>query len=208
MMPLECMKAWHKLGAYFEYLYNLVKDRNQLVISNLNERKTVSKLVGLVTKFKDQQAYETSVPPFDKLVLTISAIVRSQPLVIYLHGISELQQPTYDDIMAEANKLGNISPYFTQCVNAQVDAKPTYLTGDDLRAIMMVDKKPKEFYTLALKFTQQAKEVANLIGHICFNNYFVSKNIGKILLKGLNHVNEIELSPFLGPMSVFLTIDD
>ena len=73
---------------------------------------------------------------------------------------------------------------------------------------MMVDKKPKEFYTLALKFTKEAKEVSQLIGHICFNNYFVSKYIGKILLKGLNHVNEIELSPFLGPMGVYLTIDD
>lgn len=50
-----------------------------------------------------------------------------------------------------------------------------YLKGDDLRAIMMVDKKPKEFYTLALKYTPEAKEVSQLIGHICFNNYFVSK---------------------------------
>lgn len=73
---------------------------------------------------------------------------------------------------------------------------------------MMVDKKPKEFYTLALKYTQEAKEVSRLIGHICFNNYFVSKQIGKILLKGLNHVTEIELTPFLAPMGVFLTIDD
>jgi leucyl-tRNA synthetase len=54
MMPLECMKAWHKLGAYFQFLHNLVKDGNAKAISDLNERKTVSKLVGLVTRFKDQ----------------------------------------------------------------------------------------------------------------------------------------------------------
>jgi len=30
------------------------------------------------------------VPPFDKLVLTISYIVRSQPLIVYLHGINEI----------------------------------------------------------------------------------------------------------------------
>lgn len=77
LMPLECMKAWHKLGAFFSYLHNLVKDGNSKAISDLNDRKTVSKLVGLVTRFKEQQAYETQVPPFDKLVLTISAIVRS-----------------------------------------------------------------------------------------------------------------------------------
>jgi hypothetical protein len=71
------MKAWHKLGAYFDYLYNIVKDGNVKAISDLNERKTVSKLVGLVTRFKEQQAYENQVPPFNKLVLTISAIVRS-----------------------------------------------------------------------------------------------------------------------------------
>lgn len=59
MMPLECMKAWHKLGAYFEFLYNLVRTGNSKTISDLNERKTVSKLVGLVTRFKDQQAYES-----------------------------------------------------------------------------------------------------------------------------------------------------
>jgi hypothetical protein len=50
--------------------------------------------------------------------------------------------------------------------------------------------------------------VSQLLGHICFNNYFVSKQIGKILLKGLNHVTEIELAPFLTPFGVFLTIDD
>jgi len=54
MIPLECMKAWHKLGAYFDYLYNIVKDGNVKAISDLNERKTVSKLVGLVTRFKEQ----------------------------------------------------------------------------------------------------------------------------------------------------------
>lgn len=54
MIPLECMKAWHKLGAFFDYLYNIVKDGNVKAISDLNERKTVSKLVGLVTRFKEQ----------------------------------------------------------------------------------------------------------------------------------------------------------
>jgi hypothetical protein len=73
---------------------------------------------------------------------------------------------------------------------------------------MMVDKKPKEFYTLALKYTQEADEVSHLMGHICFNNYYLSKNIGKILLKGLNHTTEIELAPFLNPMGVYLSIDD
>jgi hypothetical protein len=53
MMPLECMKAWHKIGAYFGYLLSLVKDGNAKAISDLNERKTVSKLIGLVTKFKE-----------------------------------------------------------------------------------------------------------------------------------------------------------
>lgn len=207
-MPLECMKAWHKLGAYFGYLLSLVRDGNAKAISDLNERNTVSKLVSLVTKFKEQQAYETSVPPFDKLVLTISAIVRSQPLVIYLNAISEAHQPTYADILAMVEKLGRESPYYKPTKPEVVASEHVFLKGDDLRAVMMVDKKPKEFYTLALKYTQEADEVSQLMGHICFNNYFVSRNIGKILLKGLNHVTEIELAPFLNPMGVYLTIDD
>jgi len=120
MIPLECMKAWHKLGAYFDYLYNIVKDGNVKAISDLNERKTVSKLVGLVTRFKEQQAYENQVPPFNKLVLTISAIVRSQPLVIYLHGISEQNQPTVQDVLNEVEKLGRPSSYYKECQPEEV----------------------------------------------------------------------------------------
>lgn len=110
--------------------------------------------------------------------------------------------------MQEVAKLGKQSNFYKECQPEEVQNERVFLKGDDLRAIMMVDKKPKEFYSLALKNTQEAKEVSQLIGHICFNNYFVSKNIGKILLKGLNNVTEIELAPFLIPMGVYLAIND
>jgi hypothetical protein len=86
-------------------------------------------------------------------VLTISCIVRSQPLVVYLHGINEQHQPTYDEVMNEINKLGRQSPFYKACRAEEVAHQPCFLKGDDLRAIMMVDKKPKEFYSLALKYT-------------------------------------------------------
>ena len=67
------------------------------------------------------------------------------------------------------------------------------MKGEDLRSIMLVDKKPKEFFSLALKYTQEAKEIAHMIGHLCWNNYAFSRRIGKTILQGLNHVTEIEL---------------
>lgn len=93
------MKAWHKLGAFFDFLHNLVKEGMIKPINYFNERRLISKLVSLVTKFKEQQAYEVSIPPFDKLVLTISCLARSQPLIIYLHNIDEMNQPNKEDVI-------------------------------------------------------------------------------------------------------------
>jgi hypothetical protein len=115
MIPGECMKAWHKLGAFFDFFYELVKDGNAKALNSLVERKLISKFVNLVTKFKDQQAYEVQIPPFDKLVLTIASIVRSQPLIIYLPGIDEANQPTADDVIEEVTKLQCVSPFYKEC---------------------------------------------------------------------------------------------
>ena len=73
---------------------------------------------------------------------------------------------------------------------------------------MLVDKKPKEFFSLALKYTQESKEIAQMIGHLCWNNYAFSRRVGKTILQGLNNVTEIELQPFLGCLSVYLSLDD
>jgi predicted alpha/beta-fold hydrolase len=86
-------------------------------------------------------------------VLTISCIVRSQPLVVYLHGLQEQHQPNYQEVMAEVERLGYQSSFYKECQPEEVKSERVFMKGDDLRAVMMVDKKPKEFYTLALKYT-------------------------------------------------------
>jgi hypothetical protein len=47
-----------------------------------------------------------------------------------------------------------------------------------------------------------------MIGHLCWNNYAFSRRVGKTILQGLNNVTEIELQPFLGCLSVYLSLDD
>ena len=55
--------------------------------------------------------------------------------------------------MNAAEQLGSQSPYYKPLKPEVVQSEMIFLKGDDLRAIMMVDKKPKEFYTLALRYT-------------------------------------------------------
>ena len=82
------------------------------------------------------------------------------------------------------------------------------LSAEDIRAMVLVDRRPKEFYNMVLKNTQEAASVAQLIGHLCWKNYETSRRFGKIILKGLNNVNVGELKPFVEVMIVYLSIQD
>ncbi len=52
MIPAECLKAWHKLGVFFNFFYVKDNDGNAKAINSLVEKKLISKFVNLVTKFK------------------------------------------------------------------------------------------------------------------------------------------------------------
>jgi len=72
----------------------------------------------------------------------------------------------------------------------------------------MLEKRSKEFYSVALKNTQEAHSVALLIGHLCWNNFEASRRFGKLILRGLNNTNEVEVKPYVECMKVYLSLAD
>ena len=74
--------------------------------------------------------------------------------------------------------------------------------------MMMLEKRSKEFFNIALKNTQEADNVGLLVGHLCWNNYEVSRRFAKFLLRGLNSTSENEVKPFVQVMKVFLGLND
>ena len=53
MMPMEAQKAWHKLGAFFNFWWNLVREGNLNQISYMRRICLVSRLVDLLSRFKE-----------------------------------------------------------------------------------------------------------------------------------------------------------
>jgi len=78
----------------------------------------------------------------------------------------------------------------------------------DIRSVLLLEKRFKEFFTIALKHTQESQHVAWLIGHLCWNNYEISRRFGKIILKGLNNTNEMEVRPYVECMKLYLSLED
>ena len=74
--------------------------------------------------------------------------------------------------------------------------------------MVLLDRRPKEFYNMVLRNTQEAASIAQLIGHLCWKSYETSRRFGKIILKGLNNVNVGELKPYIEVMVVYLSIQD
>jgi hypothetical protein len=89
MMPNEAQKAWHKLGAFFNYFWNLAKGSNGAQLSYLRRVNTLGRLIDLIARFKDhhQAGYVYGAPPLDNAIRTIALLARSQPLLIWLHEI-------------------------------------------------------------------------------------------------------------------------
>jgi len=72
----------------------------------------------------------------------------------------------------------------------------------------MLEKRVKEFYTIVLKHSSESQHVAWLIGHLCWGNYEASRRLGKVILKGLNSTNEMEIRPYIDCMKVYLSLSD
>ena len=75
LIPLEVQKFWHKLGPFFNFFYNMVKDNDMRKISYFVRSGLVHRLIDLTGRYNSQVEY--SVPPFDKLVTTVCILARS-----------------------------------------------------------------------------------------------------------------------------------
>lgn len=81
-MDKECQKHWARLDTYLDFLYSMVKSNFDLM-KIMVEKRVVGRLLDLMSKYNPQSLlYVTSNPPLEKLVLTVSFIVRSIPCII------------------------------------------------------------------------------------------------------------------------------
>ena len=99
-MPVEVQKHWSKLNAFFNFFLNMVKDGNRLAINYLNKRGLIGRLIDLTGRFNPQQN-EYSAISFDGLIQTVCILARSQPMIMYLYGMSDKYQPNIDDVSLE-----------------------------------------------------------------------------------------------------------
>jgi hypothetical protein len=75
----------------------------------------------------------------------------------------------------------------------------------------MADAKSKYFWEMCLNFvwSQDAREeLGQLMQHVCYRNYDISKRIAKLLVYGLNRTQADEIKPYAISMEHFLTIPD
>jgi hypothetical protein len=69
-------------------------------------------------------------------------------------------------------------------------------------------KRHKKFFEILLKSDYNSKELALLVGHVCWKNYEMSRRIGKNLIISLNKVGAKDLEASLEVVQVYLTIED
>ena len=129
-------------------------------------------------------------------------------MFIYLYGIPDEYQPSEDELRQEISNLNRVSTHYLHHAAQESVPNAPMLSGVDNRALALMDKRSKDFFSIALKNTQESRNVALLIGHLCYSNYEVSRRFGKIILKGLNSTNEMEVKPFVDCMTVYLSLDD
>ena len=54
-------------------------------------------------------------------------------------------------------------------------------------------KRHKKFFEMMLTTEYNSKELAKIVGHICWKNYEISRKIGKSLILGINKVASRDL---------------
>lgn len=81
-MENECQKHWQRLDTYLTFIYHLAKS-SFVTLKLLVEKDIIKKLVDLMTKYNQNSLlYVQTAPPLDKLISTMSFIVRSIPCVV------------------------------------------------------------------------------------------------------------------------------
>ena len=85
-MKVEAQKVWMKLGAFFSFFYELVKDRKGGLINYCYRHNVLRHLIDLITRYSSNQQYGfVTNPPFDNAVKAICILARSSPLICYLN---------------------------------------------------------------------------------------------------------------------------
>lgn len=106
----KIVSAWHKMGAFFNFFYNCVKDLQWSRLIKFRQEKLVSRLVDFILKIRDHVDINSYVLPIDSALKTISLIARSQPLVIWLYKLPLDQQVTIEEYQTIIQQSG-ASPY-------------------------------------------------------------------------------------------------
>jgi hypothetical protein len=78
-MPNEAQKHWMRLNDYLSLIHDLAKT-NAYFFNLLIKNNTVTRLIDLMCKFNPM--YVTHNPPLEKLVATISFMVRCYPCIV------------------------------------------------------------------------------------------------------------------------------
>ena len=74
-----------------------------------------------------------------------------------------------------------------------------YLESEDVKSLFITEKRTKAFWEIGISFAMSAEAleaICLLMAHCCYNNFDVSKKLGKILIVGLNKTNADEVKPF------------
>lgn len=79
MIPNKITNAWHKLGSFFNFFYNLIKDLKMPRLIMFRQVRLVSKLVDLVVKIKDHfgHGYVHGSPPIEFALKTLCLMIRA-----------------------------------------------------------------------------------------------------------------------------------
>lgn len=78
VIPNKIQNAWHKLGPFFNFFYNVLKDLKHSRLVAFRNVKIVTRFVDMVCKIKDHfvQGYNFVAPPIEMAVRTLSLMVR------------------------------------------------------------------------------------------------------------------------------------
>lgn len=87
VIPGKLQNAWPKLGAFFNFFYNTLKDLNWGKLITFKKANLLQKLVDLICKMKEplSSGYNYGLPPIEFAIQTISVLARAQPLLIWLY---------------------------------------------------------------------------------------------------------------------------
>lgn len=81
-MPNEAQKHWMRLNDYLALILDITKS-NTLFFNIMVKNNILTRMIDLMCKYNP--LYQTHAPPFEKLVATISYVVRSYPCVFDLN---------------------------------------------------------------------------------------------------------------------------